>query len=292
MGLAGAWQQVLAARVCRPPREGHTHGAEGRDHRRIHGDNSTARAFSFHRSMDTMGAVVGPPLALLLLGFFRSDYRRVFWLSIIPARGGGPRHLAFIRETRQAPCRAVLEPRNDPQAFRLEGEVLHRDRDSLCPRQLERCLPHPSSGPDRHPYGHDSGGLPFVQPGLFPFRRPVWCSGRQVRQEEHHSHRIRLVCSCLCQHSPGPEALPLFGCSLRSTGCSWDSPKEFRRRFLPRSFLPISRQLPSAYTGLSWGWPCSLQVSSAGGFGTASHQQLPSISAEVDGRSSCFRSSR
>jgi MFS family permease len=42
------------------------------------------RAFSFHRSMDTMGAVVGPALAFFLLGLFSNNYRTVFWLSMIP----------------------------------------------------------------------------------------------------------------------------------------------------------------------------------------------------------------
>lgn len=43
-----------------------------------------ARAFSFHRSLDTMGAVAGPALAFFLLGILSNDYRKVFWLSMIP----------------------------------------------------------------------------------------------------------------------------------------------------------------------------------------------------------------
>ncbi|MEW6214920.1 MAG: MFS transporter [Nitrospirota bacterium] len=42
------------------------------------------RAFSFHRSLDTMGAVVGPALAFFFLGIFSNNYRMVFWLSMIP----------------------------------------------------------------------------------------------------------------------------------------------------------------------------------------------------------------
>jgi MFS family permease len=42
------------------------------------------RAFSFHRSLDTMGAVVGPALAFFFLGIFSNNYRAVFWLSMIP----------------------------------------------------------------------------------------------------------------------------------------------------------------------------------------------------------------
>ena len=43
-----------------------------------------ARAFSFHRSLDTMGAVTGPAVAFFLLGIFSNDYRKIFWFSMIP----------------------------------------------------------------------------------------------------------------------------------------------------------------------------------------------------------------
>lgn len=42
------------------------------------------RAFSFHRAMDTMGAVIGPLIAFLSLMLFLNDYRKVFWLSMLP----------------------------------------------------------------------------------------------------------------------------------------------------------------------------------------------------------------
>ncbi|SHN40729.1 MFS transporter [Chitinophaga sp. CF418] len=42
------------------------------------------RVFGFHRSMDTMGAVVGPALALLYLYFYPASYRSLFLLAFIP----------------------------------------------------------------------------------------------------------------------------------------------------------------------------------------------------------------
>lgn len=57
------------------------------------------RAFSFHRSLDTMGAVVGPALAFFLLGIFSNDYRTVFWLSIIPGIIAVLLIIFFITET-------------------------------------------------------------------------------------------------------------------------------------------------------------------------------------------------
>jgi MFS family permease len=43
-----------------------------------------ARIFGFHRSMDTLGAVLGPSLALLYLYFYPEDYISLFYIAIIP----------------------------------------------------------------------------------------------------------------------------------------------------------------------------------------------------------------
>jgi MFS family permease len=42
------------------------------------------KVFGFHRSMDTLGAVFGPLLALVYLYFFPADYTRLFFLAFIP----------------------------------------------------------------------------------------------------------------------------------------------------------------------------------------------------------------
>jgi MFS family permease len=84
VALAASWQQVLGSRfidrfgkgVRTAPRDAII--AESADRAYL------GRAFGFHRSMDTMGAVVGPALAFFLLGLFSNDYRKVFWFSMIP----------------------------------------------------------------------------------------------------------------------------------------------------------------------------------------------------------------
>lgn len=43
-----------------------------------------ARVFGFHRSMDTLGAVAGPTLALVYLYFYPGQYRTMFLLAFIP----------------------------------------------------------------------------------------------------------------------------------------------------------------------------------------------------------------
>ncbi|MBF0538703.1 MAG: MFS transporter [Nitrospirae bacterium] len=84
VALATVWEYVLVARfidrfgkgVRTAPRDAII--AESTD------KTSLGRAFGTHRAMDTMGAVVGPALAFLLLRILSNDYRKVFWLSMIP----------------------------------------------------------------------------------------------------------------------------------------------------------------------------------------------------------------
>lgn len=42
------------------------------------------KVFGFHRSMDTVGAVIGPALALLYLFFYPEDYKTLFFIAVIP----------------------------------------------------------------------------------------------------------------------------------------------------------------------------------------------------------------
>ena len=43
-----------------------------------------ARVFGFHKSMDTLGAVIGPAIALLFLYFFSNSYKTIFIIAFIP----------------------------------------------------------------------------------------------------------------------------------------------------------------------------------------------------------------
>ena len=46
--------------------------------------DTRARVFGFHRSMDTIGAVAGPLIALLYLHFHPGDYRTLFFIAFAP----------------------------------------------------------------------------------------------------------------------------------------------------------------------------------------------------------------
>lgn len=42
------------------------------------------KVFGFHRSMDTLGAVIGPSLALIYLYYFPEDFKTLFFIAFIP----------------------------------------------------------------------------------------------------------------------------------------------------------------------------------------------------------------
>lgn len=56
------------------------------------------RSFGFHRGMDTLGAVVGPAVAFIILSLFSGNYRLVFWLSMVPGIIAVLIILFFIKE--------------------------------------------------------------------------------------------------------------------------------------------------------------------------------------------------
>ncbi|HXC92982.1 MAG TPA: MFS transporter, partial [Geobacteraceae bacterium] len=111
IATAGTWQKVLASRFV--DRLGKGIRTAPRD--AIIADSTDAahlgRAFSFHRSMDTMGAVVGPAIALMLLQLYNNNYKMVFWLSMIPGGIAVLTIALFIKEKNRSSVDTVERPR-------------------------------------------------------------------------------------------------------------------------------------------------------------------------------------
>ena len=42
------------------------------------------KIFGFHRSMDTLGAVIGPALALIYLYYYPGNYKTLFYIAFVP----------------------------------------------------------------------------------------------------------------------------------------------------------------------------------------------------------------
>ena len=76
-----------------------------------------ARAFGWHRAMDSAGAVVGPLLALLLISATNSNLRLVIALTVIPGLIGAVLVLT-VRESRVAGKRAAAGERPAPIPMR------------------------------------------------------------------------------------------------------------------------------------------------------------------------------
>jgi MFS family permease len=63
-------------------------------------EGSRGAVFGFHRTMDTLGAVGGPLIALGLMAIFASNYRLIFLISFIPALIGVLILQFFVQEVR------------------------------------------------------------------------------------------------------------------------------------------------------------------------------------------------
>jgi MFS family permease len=61
------------------------------------------RAFGFERMMDTLGAIVGPATALLLLGVFHHNYRALFAVSLIPSLAAAGLIAVVVKEQERLP---------------------------------------------------------------------------------------------------------------------------------------------------------------------------------------------
>ena len=84
LALAFAWPLVFLARFV----DRFGKGLRGSPRDALIGDSTPpelrGRAFGLHRSMDTAGAVLGPPLALALAAAFHDHLRLVFLFAVVP----------------------------------------------------------------------------------------------------------------------------------------------------------------------------------------------------------------
>lgn len=84
IGLTSLWGLIFLGRSLDKIGKGIRTGArdalladESKDHNR-------AEIFGFHRSMDTLGAVLGPLAAMIYLHFNPEDYRSIFLITVVP----------------------------------------------------------------------------------------------------------------------------------------------------------------------------------------------------------------
>lgn len=98
IGMAHIWPFVLFARFL--DRFGKGTRTAARDALILENvaPEQRGRAFGLHRSMDSMGAVIGPLLALLMIFLYQNNFRLIFFLSGIPSVIGVIILIIFIKE--------------------------------------------------------------------------------------------------------------------------------------------------------------------------------------------------
>jgi MFS family permease len=101
IGLASSWHFVLGARFI------DRFGKGTRDSARdaLIADNTKntkrGRAFGFHRAMDSLGAVLGSLIALLLISLCNINYSKIFFIAFIPSALGILILILFVRDKRR-----------------------------------------------------------------------------------------------------------------------------------------------------------------------------------------------
>ena len=101
LSLAYSWPFVLFARFI--DRFGKGTRTSARDALIAESSENSARgrSFGFHRALDTLGAVVGPLIALLAIHFLDNNFRLIFFLAFIPACIGVLLLIIFVKEKRK-----------------------------------------------------------------------------------------------------------------------------------------------------------------------------------------------
>jgi len=101
LSLAFSWPFVLIARFI--DRFGKGTRTSARDALITESSENSVRgrAFGFHRTLDTLGAVVGPMIALLAIHFLDNKFRLIFFLAFIPAFIGILLLLFFVKEKKK-----------------------------------------------------------------------------------------------------------------------------------------------------------------------------------------------
>ncbi|PIW67713.1 MAG: MFS transporter [Candidatus Omnitrophica bacterium CG12_big_fil_rev_8_21_14_0_65_42_8] len=100
--LAVIWPQVLAGRIISwfgrgirgPVRDAMLSASVEKE--------DAGKAFGFHRTMDTLGAIAGPLAAFLLITMF--NYRQIFWMTLIPGLLSVAAFLFLVREVAEKPA--------------------------------------------------------------------------------------------------------------------------------------------------------------------------------------------
>ena len=122
IAMAAIWPVVLLGRVV--DRLGKGVRSAARDAILVQGVSASDRGkvIGFHRTSDTLGAVVGPALALSLLSLFDGNLRSVLWIAVIPAVLSTVAVL-FIKDNDHATRKTPRKPSRKNSSTALDAEL-------------------------------------------------------------------------------------------------------------------------------------------------------------------------
>lgn len=101
LSLAFSWPFVLFARFIDRFGKGTRTSARDALITESSYTSTWGKSFGFHRALDTLGAVVGPLIALLAIHFLDNNFRLIFFLAFIPACIGILLLLFFVKERKK-----------------------------------------------------------------------------------------------------------------------------------------------------------------------------------------------
>ncbi len=100
IGAASGWTMVMGGRFLDRFGKGVRTSARDALLAGVSEDRYRGRVFGFHRALDTLGAMIGPLIALVLLKVFAGNLRLIFYLAFLPAVAGVVLLVAFVRDAR------------------------------------------------------------------------------------------------------------------------------------------------------------------------------------------------
>lgn len=116
IAAATTWPMVMGARLLDRTGKGIRSAPRDAIIADVTPAEARGRAFGFHRALDHTGAVLGPLLAMLLLGPLDVELRTVFAIAIVPAAIGVALLLIALREP---PRSAIVAKKHDSAGSRV-----------------------------------------------------------------------------------------------------------------------------------------------------------------------------
>lgn len=119
IGLASTWPLVLLARFV--DRLGKGMRTSARDSLLLQNTtkNNKGFIFGYHRAFDSVGAVLGPIIGLILIYFFKENLRFVFYFAAIPGVIGILLLIFFVKEKTRIPVISTASPQGRVENFSL-----------------------------------------------------------------------------------------------------------------------------------------------------------------------------